>query len=129
MKRLILLTVLAALSACKQADDAFGISKRSQGHYTGIGIYNAGVLWGKMVLRPEAKDLKKAQIQDDEHIIVVMDTHTGEVRQCGDHSAYCVTMAPWAAGRAILSLPANLSAHNEDKSSAMSAGDAAASAN
>lgn len=32
----------------------------------------------------------------DEHVMVVVDSVSGEVRECGDHSGYCIAMNPWA---------------------------------
>jgi len=57
------------------------------------------------------KDAQQARISDDEHVIVVIDSQTGEVRQCGDHSGYCVAMAPWKRAD---TLPMKLTAHAED---------------
>lgn len=37
-----------------------------------------------------------ARLSDDEHVVVVVDSLTGEIRQCGDLSGYCVGMNPWA---------------------------------
>ncbi|MEO6040308.1 MAG: hypothetical protein ABIP41_00215 [Croceibacterium sp.] len=59
---------------------------------------------------PAPSDPAAATIADDEHVIVVVDSITGEVRQCGDHSGYCVAMKPWSGG----SSPAMLSKHAAD---------------
>ena len=61
-----------------------------------------------------ARDPAAAKLQDDEHIIVVMDSHTGEVRQCGDHSGYCVAMNPWSGDGARMRLPVKLAKHGAD---------------
>jgi hypothetical protein len=55
-----------------------------------------------------------AKLQDDEHVIVVMDSHTGEVRQCGDHSGHCVSMNPWTSEGGQASLPVKLGKHAAD---------------
>jgi hypothetical protein len=57
-------------------------------------------------------DATTAKIADDEHVIVVLDSHTGEVRQCGDHSGYCVATNPWTTSQATL--PVRLSKHASD---------------
>jgi hypothetical protein len=36
-----------------------------------------------------------ARTIDDQVIIVVEDTETGEVRACGDLTGYCIGMNPW----------------------------------
>jgi hypothetical protein len=61
-----------------------------------------------------ATDPAAAKLEDDEHIIVVMDSHTGEVRQCGDHSGYCVAMNPWAGDGSRMRLPVKLTKHAAD---------------
>lgn len=82
------------------------------GRYAGIGVFDAGRLWAQMTRTPTA-DPAVAKIADDEHIIVVIDSHTGEVRQCGDHSGYCVVNNPWTAS-APGRLPVTLGKHAAD---------------
>jgi hypothetical protein len=65
------------------------------GRYIGIGVYEAGQLWGKMALSGPPKDATRATTADDEHIIVVVDSQTGEVRECGDYSGLCASLNPW----------------------------------
>jgi hypothetical protein len=36
-----------------------------------------------------------AKLVDDQAIIVVTDSQTGEIRACGDLTGYCVGMNPW----------------------------------
>jgi len=36
-----------------------------------------------------------ARTIDDQAIIVVEDSDTGEVRACGDLTGYCISMNPW----------------------------------
>ena len=63
---------------------------------------------------PTQVDAAMARLEDDEHIIVVLDSHTGEVRQCGDHSGFCVSMNPWTGTGAQVALPAKLTKHAAD---------------
>jgi len=68
-----------------------------------------------MTVSVGSADPAAATIADDEHVIVVIDSHTGEVRQCGDHSGYCVAMNPWnGAGSGVPALPAKLVKHAAD---------------
>ena len=90
-----LLVTLTALAACNKQEAANGMEGKSPGRYAGIGTFSAGRLWQHMTGVPDAKDPKAAELADDEHVIVVLDSHTGEVRQCGDHSGVCVAMNPW----------------------------------
>lgn len=100
----------AALSGCGQAPHS--MTPKSQGRYAGIGVFDAGKLWAEMTGATQPTDPASARIADDEHIIVVLDSHTGEVRQCGDHSGYCVAMNPWGAARGAL--PVKLAKHATD---------------
>ena len=40
-------------------------------------------------------DAAGATLADDQHVIVIEDSVTGEVRECGDLSGLCVAMNPW----------------------------------
>jgi hypothetical protein len=90
---------------------------KSPGRFSGIGVFEAGRLWELMAV-PSPPDAKKdpaaATLQDDEHVIVVVDTHTGEVRQCGDHSGFCVAMNPWTGTGPQNMLPAKMVKHEAD---------------
>lgn len=99
MRRLssVALVSCLALTACdKGHDDAKGPSA-AHGRYLGVGTYPVGRLWPHLAGAPEPQDKAKARLADDEHVIVLVDSRTGEVRQCGDMSGYCVTMNPWHA--------------------------------
>jgi hypothetical protein len=67
------------------------------GRYVGIGIYAAGSLWERMTAAvPPAKGSPDAaRLSDDEQVIVVVDSDTGEIRQCGNLTGYCVATNPW----------------------------------
>jgi hypothetical protein len=53
-------------------------------------------MWSQMTGAPAPKDVSTAKLGDDEQIIVVLDSQTGELRQCGNVSGFCVGMNPWA---------------------------------
>lgn len=84
------------LAACDKPEAQKG-SAAAHGRYLGVGTYPAGHLWPYLAGAPEPADKAKARLADDEHVIVVVDSQTGEVRQCGDMSGYCVTLNPWRA--------------------------------
>jgi len=112
---MVLLAAVSALAACSRQDAANemeGLAK-SPGRYAGIGTFEPGRLWQQVEGAAATKDSKAARLADDEHIIVVLDSHTGEVRQCGDHSGVCVAMNPWARG-APIAAPTSLTKHAAD---------------
>lgn len=97
MKAISVLAALAALSlaGCQRAADGFSAARGVHGRYIGVGHFTPGPMWSQIV-QPPAKDLAKAGPADDEQVIVVMDSATGEVRQCGNLSGRCIGMNPWA---------------------------------
>jgi hypothetical protein len=119
MKKSVAVLVIAtmAVAGC-QRGTAVEAERHSRhgGRYFGIGIYSANGLWEHLVRREAAnarqKDAQSATLDDDSEIVVVVDSRTGEVRQCGNYSGYCLSMNPWKnqAG----SLPAGLSKHALD---------------
>ena len=56
-------------------------------------------------------DSAAAKLEVDEHVIVVVDSHTGEVRQCGDYSGVCVVMNPWTGPGSRNAMPVRLKKH------------------
>jgi len=102
------------LSGCSREGAMSGPGPKSQGRYAGIGTFDAGRLWAQMAEAASPSDATTAKLEDDEHVIVVVDSHTGEVRQCGDHSGFCVTMNPWAAQGARTAAPVKLKKHAAD---------------
>ncbi len=96
------------LAGCHRVSQA-PEDRSPHGRFGGIGIYDAGRMWRQMATH-DTKDPALAKLADDEHIIVVIDSHTGEVRQCGDHSGQCVAMNPWA-GSGVPGLPIPVTMH------------------
>jgi hypothetical protein len=54
-------------------------------------------MWSRGITVVKPKDPGIATTADDNTIIVVVDSSTGEIRQCGNLSGYCITMHPWAS--------------------------------
>lgn len=101
-----------ALAACDKSREEAKGPTTAHGRYLGVGTYPAGRLWPQLAGAPEPKDKAKARLADDEHVIVVVDSRTGEVRQCGDMSGYCVAMNPWRAP--AQAAPAALAKHGAE---------------
>lgn len=104
--------LLLALAACGKAPA--DTQATHHGRYVGVGIYAPGDLWQRMVTAdpPANAPPEAARTSDDEQVIVVVDSDTGEVRQCGNLSGYCVGLNPWT--KALTSqqqLPAGMTAH------------------
>lgn len=108
-KAAAMLTGVLLLGGC---DKFSGDAPHPTGRYAGIGIFDPGKLWSKIKASLPSGDPAAAKLEDDEHIIVVIDSHTGEVRQCGDHSGYCIATNPWKGGPATL--PITLTKHLAD---------------
>ena len=109
-----LLLIACALGACHQQETASSAGPKSPGRYAGIGTFDAGRLWQETKTAPNSQDPAAANLADDEHVIVVLDSHTGEIRQCGDHSGYCIAMNPWTSGGTTA--PVKLNKHAADLS-------------
>ncbi len=119
--------LLAALSigACKKSDWSPVSNASQHGRYLGVGIYGPGKPWTRLVADQKPKSDSVAQPIDDQAIIVVTDSTTGEVRACGDLSGACVGMNPWRANLANGQLsPVRLTGHEK----AVELDDAAANA-
>jgi hypothetical protein len=129
MKAFVIVTAVIAalcLAGCKKTTEpAAGEAAGPHGRYVGVGIYGAGSMWAKMVLANQPKDPRTPQagsagpagLLDDEHVIVVVDSKTGEIRQCGDLSGYCIGMNPWSKPLTpSQSMPVSLTAHMTEPS-------------
>lgn len=89
----LVLTAAAALSGCNAPISG---TTTHHGRYLGVGIYAAGEAWSRMTVPAPAGKPSAARTADDEHIIVVVDSNSGEIRQCGDMSGYCTGINPWS---------------------------------
>lgn len=95
MKHLaIALLIGAGLLAGCNAPSEVGARAR-HGRYAGVGLYPAGDMWSQIAGADRTKAPAAARLRDDQQVIVVVDTQTGELRQCGNLSGYCVAMNPW----------------------------------
>jgi len=95
MRGMVVLGAVAALWLGGCSRPAGTGSSHHDGRYVGVGLYAAGRMWSQMAPANPPKDSAAARLDDDEQVIVVVDTRTGEVRQCGALSGYCVGMNPW----------------------------------
>jgi hypothetical protein len=93
---LAVIAVSAGLTSCSQPSSSLEAGG-GHGRYLGVGIYTPGVSWTRIIDAQQTKDSAAAQPIDDQAIIVVEDSRTGEVRACGDLTGYCVGMNPWSA--------------------------------
>jgi hypothetical protein len=104
-----------AIAGCDRHADIDAPGRHAGGRYQGIGIYPADALWSRLAGNYSMKDRTRALRADDGQIIVVVDSRTGEIRQCGNLSGYCVTMNPWSAPLGSdRSAPLGLSKHAAD---------------
>lgn len=110
------LFIAAFLPGCGQqpAHNAIEPSEH-HGRFLGIGVYPASDLWQHLAARDRSTDPHAATLADDTQLIVVVDSNSGEIRQCGNMSGHCIGINPWAAalgqGRAA---PVTLDAHQSD---------------
>ena len=114
MRRFGLLLLTAGLAGCGGSADS-GPAAHRGGRYAGIGIYSPGDLWQRLATAQRPADQAAANLRDDSAVIVVVDSQTGEIRQCGNLTGYCIRMNPWsgALGREQ-SEPVNLTEHQAD---------------
>lgn len=95
--RLLTLAICAlALSACtKKEETTTETTTTEDPAYVGLGTYSPSELWAKIVGAPAPEDKAVATAADDDEIIIVVNTKTGEIRQCGNLSGHCIGMNPW----------------------------------
>lgn len=110
----LVLAIAVLFAACTRQGDtpsATGMLQAgAKGRFVGVGIYEPGAKWtqlkpaagpaGETPVAANAKSAApqtatRAAVADDEQVIVVVDTATGEVRQCGNFSGHCIGYNPW----------------------------------
>ena len=94
----VVLVAGAALGGCHGSSSWVGDDATPhRGRYSGIGIYSADRTWAKISSadKPADSDKARSTVADDQTVIVVVDSNTGEVRQCGNMSGFCIGMNPW----------------------------------
>ncbi len=118
MVKLAAVALLVVLGGCNALPEATidGDSRTGHGRYVGVGLYSAGRMW-EQIKRPaaaakDAPDRAAAALADDSTIIVIADSVTGEIRQCGDASGFCTAMNPWT--KQALGAPVSLVKHAAD---------------
>jgi hypothetical protein len=89
------LVTALGLAGCQKAADGPMGGGHAHGRYAGVGLYPADRMWAQVAGAEASKDPAAAKLDDDQEIIVVIDSQTGELRQCGNFSGYCVGMRPW----------------------------------
>jgi hypothetical protein len=106
-----ILFAVISVAGCKRADWT-PISDASHGRYLGVGIYGPGKQWTRLVANQTAKSDAVARPIDDQVLIVVADSQTGELRACGDLTGYCIGMNPWKQSLLGSQMtPINLTSH------------------
>ena len=103
MRSTVLMLGLAALmlAGCERQEGSaapaglFGLGG-AKARYLGVGMYMPGELWNHLAGATAPADPAAAVLDDDHQIIVVLDSATGELRQCGNLSGHCIGMNPWA---------------------------------
>lgn len=106
--------LLIGVTGCNKSMAIDGDDATPRGRYSGIGTYPADRLWEQRKVENTSQESDRAALADDAQIIVVVDTQTGEVRQCGNNSGLCVRMSPWAKDAVSQALPAALKKHAAD---------------
>ncbi|MBU1376726.1 MAG: hypothetical protein KKE02_16040 [Alphaproteobacteria bacterium] len=131
MKAFLLSAAVSAalcLGGCQKANEGASVAASGpRGRYVGVGIYAPGQMWSQLV-RPAtpAADPAAATFDDDEQVIVVLDSATGELRQCGNLSGHCIGLNPWAKPLAEeQGMPAALVKHAQQLETEVRAEDAA----
>ncbi len=88
---------VAGLAGCSKPAPTQASAAPPHGRYLGVGIYRPELAWTKVAPAHASTNPAAASPIDDQAVIVVTDSTTGEVRACGDLSGQCVGFNPWAA--------------------------------
>jgi hypothetical protein len=99
MRSIAMAVALTALgvTGCQKLGGDGAMGGHARGRYVGVGLYPADRLWAQVAGAEASKDPAAAKLDDDQQIIVVLDSQTGELRQCGNFSGHCVGMNPWSS--------------------------------
>ena len=92
---LVLGAIVTAPAGCSRADWSPLAEADQHGRYVGVGIYGPGKPWTRMVAAQSLNKGAGARPIDDQVVLVVADSRTGEIRACGDLTGYCIGMNPW----------------------------------
>ncbi|MFZ5721304.1 MAG: hypothetical protein ACOY5Y_17730 [Pseudomonadota bacterium] len=105
--------ILLAAGGCQKSEGSdYSDGAKGSGRYQGVGVYKAGEMWAQLSRADSASEPAAARLDDDQEVIVVIDNLTGELRQCGNLSGYCIAMNPWS--RPAPPSPASLRKHAAD---------------
>jgi hypothetical protein len=118
MRIILAVAVGLALAGCSKTEssnvmDDAGTGPGRESRYVGIGIYSPDDLWTQQIdnaaeagngtnTTDEALNRQMAVLDDDSQIIAVIDSKTGEIRQCGNMSGRCTTTNPWGKAAPVL---------------------------
>lgn len=102
-----LMSAMSLLVGCGK--EASNQARHHEGRYQGIGIATPGDQWKALADAPKPATEKAATLADDDYLVFVTDSVTGEVRECGDRSGVCVSVQPWT--KDAVKAPVNLSTH------------------
>jgi hypothetical protein len=95
MKAVWLVVVLPALCLGACSPPPIDSRQAERGRFSGVGIYFVDRMWSQIAGAEAPKSPATARLKDDTEVIVVVDSRTGEIRQCGNLSGFCVGMNPW----------------------------------
>lgn len=103
-----------ALGGCQRAEEAAALASGKpgeRGRFVGVGLYAPREMWTQLARSDVPQDPAAATLDDDEEVIVVLDSATGEIRQCGNLSGHCIALNPWAKTASAQDAPAALLKH------------------
>jgi len=101
-----------SVSGCRRLADDDPAGQAGRTGYVGIGIYAPSVAWQRLVQGKAQANPNPASARtvDDQAVIVVQNSRTGDIRACGDMTGYCIGMNPWAKPPGQIT-PVSLAAH------------------
>lgn len=108
----LLLVGSLPVAACHPQLAASDVNSDAHGRYQGIGIAQPGARWSKIKDAPKSPSDAAATLRDDDYVVFVTDSRTGEVRECGDRSGFCTSILPW--GHDVPRPPIALTEHASD---------------